>query len=155
MDGIRQYVLSVTAAAILCGTAVSLSPEGTARELIRFVAGAVLTVCLLRPLAGAKWTLSLPRADSSAGEALAADGEKQASQAMADIIKEQLRAYILDKAAALGAEVEAEFTLEDGDIPVPEAVTIRGTAAPYARQRLEEILSSQLGIPKERQQWTE
>lgn len=155
MEGLRQYILSVTAAAILCGAAVSLSPEGTARELIRFVAGALLTVCLLRPLVGARWELALPRLDTSAGEELAAQGENQAAQAVADIIKAQLQAYILDKAAALGAEVEVELTLEEGVLPVPREATIRGTAAPYARQQLEKILSSQLGIPKERQQWTE
>ncbi len=154
MENLRQYILSVTAAAMLCGAALSLSPEGTARELLRLLGGIALTVCLLRPLAGNALPLELPELDSWQGEQIAAEGEKEAQKALADIIKAKTEAYILDKAAALETDLVVEVTLDQGSPPLPQAAVIRGGVSPYARGRLESILSSELGITKEHQQWT-
>lgn len=154
MEELRQYILGVTAAAMLCGAALSLSPEGTSRELLRLLGGIVLTVCLLRPLAGGGFSLELPEPDPWQGEQIAAEGEKEAREALNRIIKSETEAYILDKAAALEASVEVEITLDQGDPPLPRDAVIRGRVSPYARGRLESILSSELGITKEHQQWT-
>jgi len=154
MEDLRQYILGVTAAAMLCGAALSLSPEGTARELLRLLGGIALTACLLRPLAGGRLSLELPELDPWQGEQIAAEGEKEARDAVAAVIKSKAEAYILDKAAALEADLEVEIILDRGEVPVPQAAVIRGTVSPYARGRLESILSSELGITKEHQQWT-
>ena len=154
MEDLRQYILSVTAAAMLCGAALSLSPEGSAKELLRLLGGMALAVCLLRPLVGGTFRIELPGVDPGLGEQIAAEGEKEAQKALADIIKSETEASILDKAAALEASVEVEVTLDQGSPPLPQTVVIRGGVSPYARGRLESILSSELGITKEHQQWT-
>jgi len=154
MEGLRQYIVGVTAAAMLCGAALSLCPEGSAKELLRLLGGMVLILCLLRPLTGGMVSLEIPGLDPGQGEWIAAEGEKEAREALADIIKSKTEAYILDKAAALEASVEVEVTLDQGSPPLPQDVVIRGGVSPYARGRLERILSSELGITKEHQQWT-
>ncbi len=83
----------------------------------------------------------------------AADGSQQSWDSLAAIIKERCEAYILDKAAQLKLQLTVEVTLSGDSIPSPEAVTLRGNASPYARQRLQEIITQDLGIAKEDQLW--
>ena len=153
MTEVKQYVLSLAASAMLCGALLSISPEGTVRQLLRLLSGLLLTICVLRPVVGVELPLEFPAPELSEAEAVTAQGEKAAYEAIAGIIKRESEAYILDKAAELGAQVEVEIRLEKGELPVPCAAVIRGQVSPYARGRLEEYLSSELGITKEYQQW--
>ncbi len=155
MGGLGQYMISVAAAAVICGV-VSKLTEGSWKEMLRLLCGLVLTVTVLRPLAGAnpeEW-LELPFSYSNSARAIAQSGENMAREAMADIIKSEAEAYILDKAAALNADITVEVIVADEGEPVPAAVRIRGQASPYARRRLESIVQTELGIGKEDQQWT-
>ena len=68
-------------------------------------------------------------------------------------IKQELEAYILDKAAALDLKIRVNVKLDDHPLPGPESVVIEGTVPPYQKQVLEDILQSELGISKENQQW--
>ena len=83
-----------------------------------------------------------------------AEGEQQTKTALARLIKQRTCAYILDKAQALNVALEVEVTLSDDDIPVPEAVRLKGKVSPYAKGRLQTIIAEDLGIEKERQTWT-
>ena len=71
---------------------------------------------------------------------------------MADIIKAETEAYILDKASQLNVELSVEVTIDEENIPT--AVTLSGEVSPYARRQLQEIIESDLGIAKENQRWT-
>ena len=69
------------------------------------------------------------------------------------IIIEQLQAYILDKAADLGAELEVEILMPDDGSGQPQGVVLRGAVSPYAKTRLQQIIAEDLDIAKEKQQW--
>ena len=84
-------------------------------------------------------------------EDAAAMGENLARDSMADIIKEETEAYILDKAADLHANLHVEVTVGEDNLPV--AVTISGEASPYARRQIQAIIANDLGIAKENQKW--
>ena len=60
--------------------------------------------------------------------------ENLARDSMADIIKEETEAYILDKAADLHANLRVEVAV--GEDNLPAAVTISGEASPYARRQI-------------------
>ena len=96
---------------------------------------------------------NIPVAYLDAADAVAAEGEKTAEEAMGTIIKEETEAYILDKAKALNAQIQVEVILDQSEIPVPHSVRIFGEPTRAQREILEEFLESQLNIPKERQQW--
>ena len=81
----------------------------------------------------------------------AAMGENLARDSMADIIKEETEAYILDKAADLHAKLHVEVTV--GEDSLPTAVTLSGEASPYARRQIQAIIANDLGIAKENQKW--
>ena len=156
MDGIRQYIFTVIAAALLCGVLSSIFHQGKSKDLLRILCGIFLAFTVLKPITGVDlsdiWEESL--IFESDAEQTAALGENMAYQAMTELIKEKSQAYILDKADALGAAIQAEVTLSQSDPPVPVSVTLMGEASPYVRSRLEAILESDLGIAKENLKWT-
>ncbi|HIT33040.1 MAG TPA: hypothetical protein IAC31_00200 [Candidatus Faecousia intestinigallinarum] len=154
---IGKYLVSVAAAAILCGIVTTLlGKKGTISAVIKLVCGIFLCFTVLRPWKSsglADWTDFTGDIAADASGAVQR-GETAAREAMAESIKSQTEAYILDKAAALEAVVRVEVTLMEGDPPLPGSVEIKGNISPYAKARLSQVLEEELGIPKEEQRWT-
>ncbi len=154
MEQLGQYGMCLISGAMICGIAASFFPEGRGKTLICMLCGLCLTILALSPAAGFDWDVlsqrKLPYGE--AGAQAAALGEKMAREAAGAIIKEQTQAYILDKAAALNASVTADVSVDRNN--TPWEVTFSGEISPYAKSRLEAIVHSRLGIPKERQIWT-
>ena len=156
MEGVKAYVLSVTAGAILCGLVTSLSgKKGVQKGVIRLLTGAFLIVTVIAPLAKVKiQDLQDYLGDiSMQSEAVAAEGENFANAQMADIITQRTEAYILDKAASMSVALQVEVTLSEENPPVPRAVTLTGALAPYQKSTLEDFISGNLGIAKEEITW--
>ncbi len=156
MEGIRQYLLTVTAAAIICGVAKTIADEKTVSgTVIRLIAGLIMTLSVLSPVV--KLNLGeLPDITSAfvaEGKVAASRGEELAARQIMIIIKEQLQAYILDKAASFGAELEVEVLMPDDGSAQPEGVILRGNVSPYAKARLQEMIEEDLNIAKEKQKW--
>ena len=153
MEALRQYVISVTAAAMLCGIVTGLFPPGSGKRIAKLICGLFLAYTVLSPISRVDFS-TLPdfslRCMDDAQAAVTA-GENLARKSTAEIIKEETEAYILDKAADLHTSLTAEVTI--GEENLPESVTISGEASPYARRRLQTIIESDLGISKENQQW--
>ena len=78
MTEVKQYVLSLAASAMLCGALMSISPEGTARQLLKLLSGLLLTMCVLRPVMGVELPTEFPVPELSEAEAVTAQGEKAA-----------------------------------------------------------------------------
>ena len=156
MDGIRQYVISVTAAAVMCGILKGLlQGKGTIPAVFKLVSGLFLVFTVLGPVTKIDLT-ELPVVSTEYlqdAQAASLQGEKLAAEAVADIIKQQTEAYILDKARMLEAEIEVSVTVSEDGTPVPVGARLSGTVTPYARARLEAILEEDLGISKENQIW--
>jgi len=154
MQQLGQYVVSLTAAAMICGILLSFFPEGAVRIQLRLVCGVFLTVTALAPLT----RISLPdpmefsQSYLSEGALLATNGENLAREEVHGRIKLALETYILDKAAAMDAEITPEIKLDtQGN---PEAVTLLGDCSGNLRQQLGAVITNDLGIPEEKQQWT-
>ncbi len=157
MDSLRQYILSVTAASLVCAMAGRLLPKsGTAASIGKMVMGIFLALTVISPWAKLQLTqledLQLTvRADA---DAAVADGNSRTNLALQDIIKSQTEAYILDKAQQLNLALTVQVELTGEHIPVPTAVRLQGDASPYAKSRLQAIIVQDLGIAKENQLWT-
>ena len=154
MERLGCYVLTITAAAILAGILSSfLDKNSTSGALVKMAAGLFLLFAVLGPVAGwnpanlTDFTAGL----TSDGDQAAAEGENLAREAMGDIIKSEAEAYILDKAAQLGLSVQVQLTLTADHLP--ESALLTGQATRQQKQAMESILESDLGIPKEKQQW--
>lgn len=153
MEALRQYVISVVAAAMLCGIVVRLFPSGSGKQVGKLICGLFLAYTVLSPISRVDFSnlpdFSLRCMDDA--EDAAAMGENLARDSMADIIKEETEAYILDKAADLHANLHVEVTI--GEDNLPAAVTVSGEASPYARRQIQAMIENDLGISKENQKW--
>ena len=155
MEGLRQYVISVTTAAIVCGMLTAMLKKGAMQSLVKLLCGFFLAFSFLSPI-GRLELKALPQdlgPDYQEASGAAQEGERYARNSIAEIIKEQTEAYILDKAAELGLSLEAEVFLSGDEIPVPVSVRITGQASEIERRRMEMILEKDLGIAKENQTW--
>lgn len=156
MESVKRYLLSVICAAIACAIVASMTDKkGAKGSLVKLITGTFLVVTVISPIASLKIEeLAIFTADIQEDAASAAAmGQEMAEESMAAYIKAETEAYILDKATTLNAVVTAEVIL--GEDLNPESVILTGEIAPYARFRLESILTEDLGISKENQQWNE
>lgn len=153
MERIRGYILAIAAAAMIVSMLSAMTKGG---GMIKLVGGIVLLIVLLRPAAefqfeGLESYLEHTFAD---GERAADEGNAIAKNQIANIIRSETEAYILDKAGLYGAVITAQVSLSNDDIPCPVGVTITGNWSDTAKEKLEELIESELGIPKENQVWT-
>ena len=156
MEWIRSYLLTLTAAGILCALVRSLAGKAGKGRGLSLACGAFLILAALSPLRG--FSLDAVEEDWSDLEfQISREQARTASRLQAQydaVIEEKTRAYILDKGKALGAELEVEVTLETKDgLSVPASVRITGQYSPYIRSSLAHMLEEDLGIPKEAQRW--
>ena len=149
----RDYVLSVCAAAMIAGILTTLAGSGTAGKLLKMLSGLFLAVTVISPLV----RLELP--DPSAwmtdftrkGRETAAEGERMGREYSEAIISAELEAYILDKAAMLDGDLDVAVALDDDGMP--ERVTLTGSVSPQAREKLSRCLEEELGMGEEAQVW--
>ena len=151
----RQYLLSIVGAAIICSITKNISNEKTlSGAMLRLVAGIIMTVTVLAPVVNLDLN-DLPLMTTNfmdEASTIAAEGEEMAASARNAIISDRAEAYILDKAAAFGAALEVEVTISDGTM-MPEGARIKGAISPYAKLQLQRIMEQDLQIAKENQQW--
>ena len=150
MDAIRRYVITLTAAAMLCALVKAITAGRKGQEkILSLVCGIFLLATALGPLPD----LSDPTAQvqAEAGR-MASQAEDETKRQMAAIISEEAASYILDKADALGLQLEVQVEL-DAEL-LPCGVRLQGAASPYARSQLSGQIETELGIPKERQVWS-
>lgn len=156
MGLVRQWLLGVTAAALVLALVETLAPEGGAKKVCRLAGGLALLLAAVGPVTGLLDGSFLTRAveDWKArfhSYELELEGENDLFYL--SIIEEETAAYIVDKARELGFECAAEVTYsydEDG-MPRPWEVTARGEWTPEQRSRLERLLEEELGVPPQRQ----
>lgn len=156
MDQIRQYLLSVIAAAILCGIVNTLiEKKGAYSSIVKLITGLFMAITVISPLI----TIRIGDISDYFGElsaesaSITADSEASAFKELCAIIKSKTEAYILDKAVSMDLDIEVEVTLDSANPPLPCAVTIWGSAAPYSKEVLSEYIAKDLGISKEDQLW--
>lgn len=157
MESIRAYLLSIIAAAIVCGIiTVLLGSKGTHGAMAKLMAGLFLAFTVIRPVAQIDFTGITDFAEqyTDAGTAAAEKGKILTREALTESIKRKTEAYILDKAEAMRVTLSVEVELSEHDVPVPVAVQLEGAVSPYAKQQLQRIITEDLGIDKEHQTWT-
>ena len=156
MDGLGQYILSVVSAAVISGILSSMvSSKSTAGALIRMLCGLFLAFAVIAPLGSFNYDVLSAFSDAyfDEGVTASAQGEKLARESLAEIIKQETEAYILDKAAAMQVQLSVEVTVSRGDSPIPEQVTVAGNLPEREKRLLQEMIETELGIPEEHQRW--
>ena len=156
VEEVGSYIVSVSATALICGIVKSITKDTAAAKILKLVCNLILLLTVLRPMGSIEnlgiADFSLPGIPDASK--LIAEGERASRNAVADIIIRKTEAYIVDKAAAMGAAVSVSVTVSGDEPPIPVCVEISGSVSPYLKLRLEEMIQEDLNISKENQLWT-
>lgn len=157
MDLIRNWLIGVTAAAMVVALADSLVPEGAVKKIGKLAGGLLMIVAILQPLAGLNYeTLAAALANyrmETEGYSSALKTENE--RLMKTIIEEQTGAYIQDKAGELAVVCTAQVTCQvtgDGNL-YPASVVIYGELTQEQVNALSRIIEGDLAIPAENQRY--
>ena len=156
MDQLRQYILRVVIAAVLCGICVSLLGEkGTVGAMGKLVTGLVLALVMAAPfthLSGFHFFDYLEDLQYQAN-VHTGKGQAMAKTELNSVIKSRVEEYIRDEAENIGASVEvsAEISLEVS-LQI-RRITLRGAVSPLHRQKIQAMILSDLNVAKEQLKW--
>ena len=156
MFDFKQYIIVVSATAIIGCIALTIcGNKGSISAVIKLVVGIMMTLAILKPLIQieidnvAKYFSDVSNSASDTAQAGATWADSQSTS----IIKEQIEAYILDKALSMGAHINAVVTLGDQMPFAPYAVTLSGNISPYIKHQLSIFIETDVGVKKENQIW--
>ena len=153
MEGLREYVLRVVAAAVISGVLIRLTKKNGSGEVIRMLCGIFMTIILIHPIAGRKAVFRDVLLPDITGQAasISEEGTAAADNIRREFIKQRVETYILSRAEAMDADIQADISL--GEDSVPASVRITGRISPLNRSKLAQMIASDLGIPREQQEW--
>ena len=147
----KAYAMTVICAAFALAILAAIAPDGPGKGTRQLAGTVFLVLTALLPLGRAQ----LPELDLSRivreGEQAAQDGRRQYEAAFSGCITEEVEAYILTKAAALGLPVQVRVAL--GPEGLPEAVELTADAEPQLRDALTAEIVRELGIGREDVIW--
>lgn len=160
MTILKDWLLGVTAAAILLALAGSLIPKGTVRQMGKLTGGLVLMTAILQPILKLDYqtlagSLSRYREDLGGYEA---EAQIENVRLMKSIIEAKSAAYIQDKAADLGIQCQVTVTCDaqtEEQYPYPTAVTVEGSLTNAEIQQLRRLIEADLAVPAQAQTYPE
>ena len=155
MEWFRQWLLGITAAAMLNALAKSLMPKGIVRQIGQLTGGLVLLLAILQPIYRLDEGIVEEAFAPYVGqlETYRQIPEYQNDSFMKSIIETDCSAYIQDKAKEKGLECRAIVICggEEGGYPYPSEVTISGDLTDQQRKWLGELIETDLGISSQYQ----
>jgi hypothetical protein len=152
MEFFREWLLGIAGAAVIGAVALAITPAGAVKKVVRLGTALLLIVAVLRPLTG--WRLDI---DDIFDQSVTAAGiEKTGQELLSGLIADRTAAYIVNEAQAVGLAVIVSVECRLGEnYPEPWSADIRCDRPEHAKSALAGMISGDLGIPPERQRYTE
>lgn len=156
MAAVRQYIITVTASAIICSIISSFTQEKVIGNKLKLLCNLFLAVIVLEPITDLRIPelKEIPGLSLHEAEYAVSIGSELSANSMENIICEKAEAYIIDKAASLGLSVQAKVKIKDESNPIPESVIISGYAPDNLKEYLQNVIEQELAITKENQIWS-
>jgi len=156
MNGIREYLLSVSSTALIVGVTSMLVPQGAAKKTVELIGAMLLVLAVIMPFAKispAAMARTIAQFQMDAEE-MQTGIEVKNQDILADLIKQKCEAYILDKAEKIGVTIDADITIsKEGGYPYPVQVQISGRLSKEDRAYLQTMIERDIGIAVEQQEW--
>ena len=154
-----QWLHAVIYTGIVCSLALLLTSEGRVKKALTIICAVVMCAAITSPRAELDfdaYSKALVRCRSDA-EKYTSQGEQYSKNLNRTIIEGECRAYILDKAEEMGAElsdvtVTALWSTEG--YWYPHEVRITSSADETQREKLSYCIRTQLGISLDNQNWS-
>jgi len=153
---LKEYVLRIVAAAIVCAVARGFLGKKTATgRITALLSGIFMAAAVITPLGNIHFYGVSDFWDDLSVDAkkYVTEGTTNAEKQRLNIIKSQCEAYILDKANRMGLQIAVEVELDGYNGNIPCGAVISGNVSPYAREQLGAYIEDTLGIAKEKQEW--
>lgn len=150
---VRQWLIGVTCAALMAALADALMPKGAVKQIGKLVCSLVLLCAVLRPVL----TLSMPQnvglLDWVEGETdrQRLQLEQNSGTMLKTLIERESAAYIVDKAAQLGAVCQAQVicAADESGTWLPHSARITAALDEQQRRELTAMIQCGLGIAPE------
>lgn len=157
MNGLKAYLLRLTAAAILCSVVQRISTDKKSGQAVRLATGILMLITAFAPVAQIDVydaVQSVVRNGYATG-IVTQDFTTTQNMLYGSLISESARTYILDKANELGLKAEVNVTVKEsvGSYPTPYSAEIRASPSASQKASLSSVITDELGIPEERQLW--
>lgn len=156
MDWVKEYILNIVAVGMITAICITLVQKNTsAGMIIKMLGGIFLVITLISPLVKIRFDdlSSLWEQVSAEGNVLAKEGSNSTQEALSTVIKEDLEAYILDKADELGLTLRITVQMDQHNAVMPQTVKLQGAASPYQKRLLSAFMEEELGITEAQQEW--
>lgn len=152
MELLQEYLVSLTAAALLTAICQAVMPSGTVKRVGSFTCAMLLFVVTVRPILRTDYSQILSRWES-AYTAMAVHDltlEETSDSLTEQLIARQTGAYIQSKAEGRGIRCQVIVTCRwENKLPVPYGVEWVGEFDPHCRELLVSLTEEELGIPAE------
>ena len=155
---VHNYIQTLVYSAVFCFLALALTPEGSGKKAVGIACAAAMMIAVISPVVSidlSDYSKTLTEYKLKAEE-YAGNGKTESENLNRLYIQDKCRAYILDKAEEMGADIsEVTVTAEwstDG-FWYPVSCEIRYGCTDAQRAELEAFIGAQLGISKDEQKW--
>ncbi|MEG1999965.1 MAG: hypothetical protein RR053_01030 [Evtepia sp.] len=146
MEVMRDWMIAVTVAAMIIAVADSITPSGSIKKVGRFIGGLVLMLGILQPVMRLDYdTLYCMANDVECIPAWSETAGDQ-SELLERLIKEEVSAYVLDKAEEMGVRCSVTVCCTQGEVPYPSEVILKGEMTVAQRKDLTEVLEHELNV---------
>ena len=156
MEGIKAYIISIVAAAVLIGVLSCFFRKGSiVTKPFMLITSVFMILSMFQPFIGFRIggnSLEMAGLYDEA-EDLIRDSVDHSREEMASIITDQVKTYIQNKASAMGLILQMEIILSEEDPPVPWSVHLWGSVSPREKEILETYIYDNLAIARERVFW--
>lgn len=155
METIRGYLISLVAVCMIAVLASVLLHGSPINKFVRLIGGILVLLVAVSPLLTVNTERLSERLEGICGT-YAFDTDSVAEERrsfLSEHIMQTTETYIENKAAELGAAIQAEVTLTNDEYPVPNKVKIIGTLTVEQIESLAAYLTDSLGIAPENQEW--
>lgn len=154
MGGLKNYLIAVCSAAILCAILKQIAGKGkVSGPMVNLLSGMFVAICIISPWKDFSMQdiVILNPLDTQQASIYVDTGEEILQSQINSIITAQTEAYILEKANQMHVQLEVVVELSgDG---VPERSLITGELSQTQKEELSAFLFQQIGIDREMQIW--
>ena len=158
MDGIREWLIGIIAAAMLAALTGCLMPKEPIKNIGKLIGGLGLMLCLLHPVAGVDLTnfsqiLTETRQNSGMYETYETSLEETNVMLQQSIIEEKAAAYSMEQAQAMGIHCHVTVFCQKEKVPYPKEALVIGNLSDEEKKKLQTMLETELAIAPECIYW--
>lgn len=150
-----EWLIGVTAAAMLAAVARCLMPAGAVRQVGGLVCAMMLLWAVLKPLGPLTGTLVGDLDLSAQMQGREMQLKQQSEQMLKSLIEQECGTYIVDKAEQMGidCQVSVACVLDGENVWMPSSVCVTGELSLQQRRDLEQLISADLGVASGQQEY--